>query len=43
MTPTGREMTAQGCILLLKGFRQHLTERDYNYNRFRVETQEPPH
>jgi hypothetical protein len=25
----------------VKGIRQHVTERDYDYKRFRVDTQQP--
>jgi hypothetical protein len=38
--PTGGEGTVQARVLLLKTFRQHFTERDYDYKRFRVETQQ---
>jgi hypothetical protein len=27
-------------VLLVKGIRQHFTERDYDYKRFRVEAQQ---
>ncbi len=37
--PTGGEANVQARILLLKGVRQHVTERDFDYKRFRVETQ----
>jgi len=37
--PTGAEGTVQARVLLLKNVRQHFTERDYDYKRFRVETQ----
>jgi len=30
----------QARILLLKNMRQHFTERDYDYKRFRVDTQQ---
>lgn len=36
--PVGGEGTIQARILLVKGIRQHGTERDYDYKRFRVET-----
>jgi hypothetical protein len=39
--PTGGEGTIQARLLLVKGFREHFTERDYDYKRFRVETQQP--
>jgi hypothetical protein len=39
--PTGGEGTMQARVLLLKGIRQHFVERDYDYKRFRVETQQP--
>jgi hypothetical protein len=38
--PTGAEGTVQARILLLKGYRQHFTERDYDYKRFHVEAQQ---
>jgi len=38
--PTGAEVTMAARILLLKGIRQHFTEQDSNYQRFRVETQQ---
>jgi hypothetical protein len=38
--PTGGEGTVQARLLLVKGIRQHITERDYDYKRFRVETQQ---
>ncbi len=43
--PTGAEGTVQARVLLLKNMRQHFTERDYDYKRFRVETlaQPPAH
>ena len=30
----------QARLLLVKGIRQHFIERDYDYKRFRVETQQ---
>jgi len=39
--PTGGEGSLQARILLVKGIRQHVTERDYDYKRFRVDTQQP--
>ena len=38
--PTGGEGTVQARVLLVKNFRQHFTERDYDYKRFRVEAQQ---
>jgi hypothetical protein len=38
--PTGSEGTVQARILLVKGIRQHYTESDFDYKRFRVETQQ---
>ncbi len=38
--PTGGEGTMQARVLLVKNFRQHFIERDYDYKRFTVETQE---
>jgi hypothetical protein len=38
--PTGGEGTVQARLLLLKNMREHFTERDYDYKRFKVETQE---
>ena len=38
--PTGGEGTMQARVLLLKNFRQHFTERDYDFKRFRVETEQ---
>jgi hypothetical protein len=38
--PTGAEVTVQVRVLLVKGIRQHITERDYDYKRFHVETQQ---
>ncbi len=38
--PTGGEGNMQARILLAKGIRQHFTERNYDYKRFRVETQQ---
>ena len=39
--PTGGEGAMQARVLLVKSFRQHFQERDYDYKRFRVETQQP--
>ncbi len=38
--PTGAEGTVQARVLLLKNYRQHFIERDYDYKRFKVETQQ---
>jgi hypothetical protein len=38
--PTGGEGTLQVRVLLLKNMRQHFNERDYDYKRFKVETQQ---
>ena len=38
--PTGGEGNMQMRVLLVKGIRQHIVERDYDYKRFRVETQQ---
>lgn len=38
--PTGAEGNVQARILLLKNMRQHFTDRDYDYKRFRVDTQQ---
>lgn len=38
--PTGGEGTLQARVLLLKNYRQHFIERDYDYKRFKVETQQ---
>ena len=38
--PTGGEGTVRARVLLFKGIRQHYTERDFDYKRFRVETQQ---
>jgi len=37
--PTGGEGNVQARVLLVKGIRQRVVERDYDYKRFRVETQ----
>ena len=39
--PTGLEGTMQARVLLLKNIRRHSIERDYDYKRFNVETQQP--
>jgi hypothetical protein len=38
--PTGGEGTMEARLLMVKGIRQHFTERVYDYKRFRVETQQ---
>jgi hypothetical protein len=38
--PTGGEGTIQLRLLLVKGVREHFTERDYDFKRFRVDTHE---
>ena len=38
--PTGGEGNVQLRLLLVKGIRQHFTERDYDFKRFHVETQQ---
>lgn len=38
--PIGAEGTMQARVLLLKNYREHFTERDYDYKRFKVETQQ---
>ena len=37
--PSGAEITVQ-MRLVLKGIREHITQRDSDYKRFRVETQQ---
>ncbi len=37
--PTGAEASMEARVLLVKGLRQHFTERDFDFKRFRVETQ----
>lgn len=39
--PTGAEGTVQARLLLFKNLRQRFRERDYDYQRFKVETQVP--
>jgi hypothetical protein len=39
--PTGAEGTMQIRLLMLKNMRQHFRERDYDYQRFKVETLQP--
>lgn len=38
--PTGAEGTVQARLLLLKNLRQHFRERNYDYQRFKVEAQQ---
>ena len=38
--PTGAEANVQARVLLLKGMRQHFTERDYDFKRFHVDAQQ---
>ncbi len=38
--PDGAEVTARLHVFLVKSMRQHITERDYNYQRFSVKTQQ---
>jgi hypothetical protein len=38
--PTGAEGTVQARVLLVKGYHQHFTEREYDYKRFHVEAQQ---
>ena len=38
--PTGAEATVQARVLLVKNYRQHFTERDYDYKRFRVDAEQ---
>jgi hypothetical protein len=38
--PTGGEGTVQLRLLLVKAIRQHFTERDYDFKKFHVETQQ---
>jgi hypothetical protein len=38
--PTGADGTVDARLLIFKNLRQHFTERDYDYKRFHVETQE---
>ncbi|MGD0801679.1 MAG: hypothetical protein ABR906_10215 [Terracidiphilus sp.] len=37
--PTGGDATMQARVMLLKTVRRHITQRDYDYKRFRVETE----
>ncbi|MGP8268989.1 MAG: hypothetical protein ACLQLH_02890 [Terracidiphilus sp.] len=38
--PTGGEGTMRARVLMVKGVHHHYTERDFDYQRFRVETQQ---
>jgi hypothetical protein len=38
--PTGGEGTIQARLLMVANLREHFTERDYDYKRFRVDTQQ---
>jgi hypothetical protein len=38
--PTGAEANLQARILLVKGYRQHFTESDYDFKRFHVDTEQ---
>ncbi len=38
--PTGGEGNIQARVLLVKGIRQHITERDFDFKRFHIETQQ---
>ena len=38
--PTGGEGTMQARILMVKNLRQHFIERDYDFKRFSVDTQQ---
>jgi hypothetical protein len=38
--PTGAEGSMQARLMLLKGIRQHFTERDYDFKRFSVDAQQ---
>ena len=40
--PTGAEGTVQARLLMFKNLRQHFRERDYDYQRFKVEAQQQP-
>jgi hypothetical protein len=37
--PTGAEANVQARVLLVKGYRQHFSERDYDFKRFHVDAQ----
>jgi hypothetical protein len=38
--PTGAEGSVQARVFLVKSYRQHFAERDYDYKRFRVEAEQ---
>jgi hypothetical protein len=38
--PTGGEGTVKARVLMVKGIHQHVTERDFDYQRFHVDTQQ---
>lgn len=38
--PTGGEGTVQARVLMLKNYRQHFSENDFDFKRFQVETQQ---
>lgn len=38
--PTGAEANFQARLMMVKGIRQHFTERDYDFKRFHVETEQ---
>ncbi len=38
--PTGGEGNVQARLLMVRSYREHFAERDYDYKRFRVETQQ---
>lgn len=38
--PTGAKGSVQARVLLVKSYRQHFTERDYDYKRFHVEAEQ---
>lgn len=38
--PTGGEGTLQARVLMVKNYRQHITERDYDYKRFSVDAEQ---
>jgi hypothetical protein len=39
--PTGADANMQVRLLMVKNLRQHITERDFNFKQFHVETQQP--
>ena len=38
--PTGAEANLQARVLLVKGYRQHFTESDYDFKRFHVDAEQ---